>query len=64
MAQLALAWVLKNENIHSVLLGITSETQLKENIETLAIKNKLTPEIMGEIDKILQNSPKQEPMYC
>jgi len=57
-AQLALAWVLKNENVSSAIIGATSVDQIDENIKALATLEKLTPAIMEEIDVILGNKPK------
>lgn len=44
----ALAWCLKNNNVSTVILGASKIEQLKE---------KLTPDVMKEIEKILQNQP-------
>lgn len=52
-AQLAIAWCLKNPNVSTVILGATSIRQLEENIGALNIKEQLSPEIMGRIQKIL-----------
>jgi predicted aldo/keto reductase-like oxidoreductase len=52
-----LAWCLKNENVHCVLLGASSVEQLYENINSLQIVAKLTPAIMADIDRILGNKP-------
>ncbi len=53
MAQLAIAWILKNEHVTSVILGVSNIEQLEENLIAAEIKQKLTPEIMNEIEKIL-----------
>jgi voltage-dependent potassium channel beta subunit len=52
-AQLAIAWCLKNPNVSTVILGATNTNQLNENLGALAVKPKLTPELMKSIDKIL-----------
>lgn len=54
---LALAWVLKNENVSTAITGASSPEQVYENIKALAVVDKLTPEIMQEIDEILNNKP-------
>ncbi|RKX51701.1 MAG: aldo/keto reductase [Thermotoga sp.] len=54
MAQLAIAWILKNQNVSSVILGVSKIEQLKENIESVKVKEKLTEDIMKEIDEILK----------
>ncbi|NPA75406.1 MAG: aldo/keto reductase [Euryarchaeota archaeon] len=53
MAQLAIAWILKNEHVTSVILGVSKLEQLEENLGALELKNKLTPQIMSDIEKIL-----------
>ncbi|CAF3929802.1 unnamed protein product [Rotaria magnacalcarata] len=57
VAQLAIAWCLKNENVHCVLLGASTAEQLYENINSLHIVSKLTPLLMTDIDRILGNKP-------
>jgi aryl-alcohol dehydrogenase-like predicted oxidoreductase len=56
---LALGWVLKNPNISSAITGASSPQQVYENIKALDVVDKLTPEIMAEIDEILNNKPPQ-----
>jgi len=57
MGTLALAWVLKNPNVSSAINGASSPAQVYENVRALAVVDKLTPEIMEEIDQILKNKP-------
>lgn len=54
---LGLAWCLKNPNVSTVILGASKEHQLKENLTSLEAKEKLTPEIMDQIEGILSNKP-------
>jgi aryl-alcohol dehydrogenase-like predicted oxidoreductase len=54
---LALAWVLKNPNVSSAITGASSPEQVFENVQAVATVEKLTPEIMEEIEEILQNKP-------
>jgi aryl-alcohol dehydrogenase-like predicted oxidoreductase len=54
---LGLAWCLKNPNVSTVILGASKEHQLKENLTSLEAKEKLTPEIMEQIEGILSNKP-------
>ncbi|CAD5118627.1 DgyrCDS7315 [Dimorphilus gyrociliatus] len=56
-AQLAIAWCLKNENVHCVLVGASTVEQLHENLQAVQFVPKLTPALMNEIDKILGNKP-------
>ena len=57
MAQLALAWCLKNKNVSTVITGATKIEQLNDNLGALDLVEKLTPEIMTHIDNILGNKP-------
>ncbi|KAJ2903237.1 voltage-gated potassium channel beta-1 subunit [Zalerion maritima] len=57
MSNLALAWVLKNENVSSAITGASSPQQVYENIRAIEAIDKLTPDIMDEIDKVLNNKP-------
>ncbi len=60
MAQLALAWCLKNPNVSSVITGATRVEQVRENMKALNVVPKLTPDVMERIDKILGNKPQIE----
>jgi voltage-dependent potassium channel beta subunit len=52
MAQLAIAWCLKNPNVSSVITGATKLDQLLDNLGAIEMKSKLTPEVMNAINKI------------
>jgi len=62
-AALALAWTLTNPHVSTVLLGATKPEQLKANIEALEVLPKLTPEVLKEIEDILDNKPAALPDY-
>lgn len=57
MAQLAIAWCLKNQNIASVITGASSASQITENIGALRIVPKLSDTIMKQLEDILENKP-------
>jgi len=57
LAQLAIAWTLCNDDCTCTILGATKISQLHENLKALEVLPKLTPEIMGEIDKITGSKP-------
>ncbi len=57
LAQLALAWCLKNQNISSVILGASRVEQLQENLKALEVEPKLTPDVLQRIDEIMGNKP-------
>ncbi|KAG6891633.1 hypothetical protein C0992_001319 [Termitomyces sp. T32_za158] len=54
---LALAWVAKNPNTSTVILGASTPEQLKENLKAVEVLPKLTEEIMAKIEGILKNKP-------
>lgn len=53
MAQLALAWCLKNTNVSTVILGASKVEQLQENLRSLDFVEKLTADVMQHIDNVL-----------
>lgn len=54
---LALAWVAKNPNTSTVILGASSPQQILDNLKALEVLPKLTDDIMAKIEKILDNKP-------
>jgi len=56
LAQLALAWCAKNPNVSSVITGATKEHQVVENMKSIELLPKLTPEVMEKIHKIIGDS--------
>ena len=61
-AALALAWVARNPNTSTVILGASNPQQVLDNLKALEVIPKLTPEILGKIEHILGNTPK--PVVC
>ncbi len=53
LAQLAIAWVLSNPRVSSVITGASQVAQLHENMNAIAIKDKLTDAIKEKIDGIV-----------
>jgi voltage-dependent potassium channel beta subunit len=51
-AQLAIAWCLKNPYVSSAITGATKIEQLLDNLGALAIKPKLTAEVITKINQI------------
>ena len=63
MAQLALAWCLKNPNVSTVITGASRPEQVVENMAALEVVPKLTDEVMEHIESVLENKPKSEPDF-
>ncbi len=60
LAQLALAWCLKNPNVSSVITGASRASQVAENMRALDVAPKLTGDVLALIETILANKPKPE----
>jgi voltage-dependent potassium channel beta subunit len=57
IAQMALAWCLKNPNVSTVITGASKPQQVSENMKALDFQAKLTPDIMEQIESVLGNKP-------
>ena len=57
LAQLATAWCLRTELVQCVLISPLNLEQLREYMVSVAIIDKLTPEILAIVEKILGNQP-------
>jgi len=55
LAQLSLAWVLKNPHVSTVITGASKISQLDENMKAVEIKKQLTDDVMGRIEEIFQD---------
>jgi Predicted oxidoreductases (related to aryl-alcohol dehydrogenases) len=53
LAQLSIAWILKNKNVSSVILGVSKLEQFEENIKAVEVKEKLSEDVMRQIETIL-----------
>ncbi len=60
MAQMALAWCLKNQNVSTVITGASRVSQVHENLKALDVVPLLTTDVMQRIEEILDNRPKGE----
>lgn len=56
MAQLSLAWVLKNPNVSTVITGASKISQVEENMKAVEIKNQLSEDVMGRIQEIVKRT--------
>ena len=52
-ALMSIAWCLKNPNVSTVILGASRVEQLRENLKALDVVEKLTDDVMAEIDTVL-----------
>jgi voltage-dependent potassium channel beta subunit len=52
IAQLSLAWCLKNAHVSTVITGASRVQQVQENMKALAVLAKLTPEVLQRIEAI------------
>lgn len=59
VASLSIAWCIKNPNVTTAILGATKKEQLLNNLKALEAAEKLTPEVMAEIETIMQTKPVQ-----
>jgi voltage-dependent potassium channel beta subunit len=53
LAQMSLAWCLKNPNVSTVITGASRPTQIVENMKAQEVTPKLTPDVMAHIDAAL-----------
>ena len=63
MAQLSLAWCLKNPNVSTVITGASKPQQVVENMQAQDVVAKLTEPVMDRIEKVLGNKPEPESDY-
>ncbi len=59
MAQLALAWVLQNDNIAAAIVGASRPEQIKDNAGATGVR--LEPELMKRIDEALGDVVERDP---
>ncbi|KDQ62901.1 hypothetical protein JAAARDRAFT_119113 [Jaapia argillacea MUCL 33604] len=63
VAQLALAWIAKNPNTSTVIMGASKPQQVLDNLKAIDVLPKLTPAVMEKIESILGNAPEPEPTW-
>src|SRR5512132_1330887 len=56
MAQLGLAWCLKNPNVSTVITGASRPSQVVENMKAVEVVDKLDAELMVRIDAVLASA--------
>jgi len=53
LAQMSLAWCLKNPRVSTVITGASRPSQVVENMKALEVVPKLTPDVMARIDAVV-----------
>ena len=51
---MSLAWILKNPNVSTIILGASKETQLIENLKSIEAQTMMTNEVMERVEEILR----------
>jgi aryl-alcohol dehydrogenase-like predicted oxidoreductase len=59
MAQLAIAWVLQNENVATAIIGASRPEQVFDNVKAAGVT--LEPELLGKIDDVLGDAVVSDP---
>jgi len=60
VAQLGVAWCLKNPHVTTVITGASKASQVSENFKALQFVPKLDSQVMAKIESILNNKPSME----
>jgi voltage-dependent potassium channel beta subunit len=60
VAQLSLAWCLKNPFVSSVITGASRVSQVQENMKAVEVVPELTPDVMNQIDKAFDARKEEE----
>jgi voltage-dependent potassium channel beta subunit len=58
LAQLAIAWCVKNPNVSTVITGASRAAQVAENMKALEVVPQLDDAVMANIESLLNNKPK------
>jgi aryl-alcohol dehydrogenase-like predicted oxidoreductase len=59
MAQLAIAWVLQNDNVATAIIGASRPDQVFDNVKAAGVT--LEPELLSKIDDVLGDSVERDP---
>ena len=63
LTQLSIAWVIRNTDVSTAILGAMNPGQLIEDLGALDVCKKLNKEILEEIETIMKNAPTGEIDY-
>jgi aryl-alcohol dehydrogenase-like predicted oxidoreductase len=61
LAQLAVAWVLQNDNVASAIIGASRPEQVAENVQAAGVR--LQPDVLQAIDGALGDIPETDPAH-
>jgi aryl-alcohol dehydrogenase-like predicted oxidoreductase len=59
MAQLAVAWVLQNDNVASAIVGASRPEQVEDNVKAAGVR--LEPAVLKRIDDVLGDVVERDP---
>jgi voltage-dependent potassium channel beta subunit len=54
LAQMSIAWILKNPNVSTVITGASKVSQVEENMKATQVKDQLTDDVMDRINEIIK----------
>lgn len=54
LTQVALAWTVASPAVSSCIMGATKVAHLEENLGAMAVVLRLTPEVLAEVDKVME----------
>jgi len=57
MSQFALAWLVRNKDVSTAIIGSKKPEQLAENLKAVELAKNITPEIEEKLEKVLNNKP-------
>jgi aryl-alcohol dehydrogenase-like predicted oxidoreductase len=52
LSQLALAWILRHDNVSSAIIGASRPEQVEDNAQAAGVR--LSPEVVSEVARILE----------
>ncbi|ANB12280.1 aldo-keto reductase superfamily protein [Sugiyamaella lignohabitans] len=62
-AQLALAFLLTNKNVSTLITGASRPEQLEANLKAYDVLPKLTPDVIAKIEEVFDNKPEPRPDF-
>lgn len=63
LTHLSLLWCLQNPQVSTVILGASKQNQLVDNLAALEHRDKLTPQLVEQIDGLLGNKPRPDALF-